>query len=461
MARTNKAVKTSVFQETRLAGGMGMGAAVQSPENELRRLVMTCLLWEDLAYQDGRSVVEDIKAIVPKVSPEKVYEITVATRKEQKLRHVPLLLIREMCRYPEHRKFVHRAIQEVCTRPDQMGELLSIYWKSNNGKKSIPNQMKSGLAEAFNNFDEYQLSKWNRDAEIKLRDVMFLVHPKPSSENQANLFNKLAQDTLAPAETWEVKLSAARNDAEKAAVWNDLIERNKLGALAILRNLRNMQQVLPKPTVRKAIAQAKPDMLLPIDFVKAFDYAGDFVKDLEALMFKCLAQFPKLKGETLFVLDVSGSMQCPVSAKSQYTRIDAGVAMAMMAIEMSESCSFYLTAGGWGSHKTEKVVPHRGFGLIPEVRNMIPKMGGGGIFTRQCLEHLSKVEKTPDRIIVFSDSQDCDGANRTPKPFGDKNYIVDVSNHRNGVNYKGIWTAEISGWSEHFLRFIAELENNG
>lgn len=460
MARTNKTVKNSVFQETRLAGGMGMGAAVQSPESELRRLVMTCLLWEDLAYQDGRSVVDDIKAIVPKVSPEKVYEITVATRKEQKLRHVPLLLIREMCRYPEHKKFVHRAIQEVCTRPDQMGELLSIYWKSNNGKKSIPNQMKSGLAEAFNNFDEYQLAKWNRDAEIKLRDVMFLVHPKPSSEAQTTLFNKLAQNTLATPDTWEVGLSAAKNKEEKIAVWENLIENKKLGALATLKNLRNMQEVLPKSTVRKAIAQARPDMLLPIDFIKAVDHAGDFVRDIEELMFRCLAQYPKLKGETIFVLDVSGSMNAVLSAKSQYNRIDAGVAMAMMAMEMCESCSIYLTAGsdGASTHKTEKVTPHRGFGLLPEVRSMVPKMGGGGIFTRQCLEFISKKEKTPDRIIVFSDSQDCDSLNKTPKPFGDKNYIVDVSNHKNGINYRGIWTAEISGWSEHFLRFIAELE---
>ena len=64
-----------------------------------------------------------------------------------------------------------------------------------------------------------------------------------------------------------------------------------------------------------------------------------------------------------------------------------------------------------------------------------------------------------DRIIVFSDSQDCDWPDkRIPKPFGRHNYICDVSAHTKGINYKGVWTAEISGWSEHFLTFIASLE---
>jgi 60 kDa SS-A/Ro ribonucleoprotein len=64
-----------------------------------------------------------------------------------------------------------------------------------------------------------------------------------------------------------------------------------------------------------------------------------------------------------------------------------------------------------------------------------------------------------DRIVVFSDSQDCDWPGKqTPAPFGNYNYIVDVSAHSRGINYDGLWTAEISGWSEHFLAYIAALE---
>ena len=64
-----------------------------------------------------------------------------------------------------------------------------------------------------------------------------------------------------------------------------------------------------------------------------------------------------------------------------------------------------------------------------------------------------------DRIIVFSDSQDCDlPTNGKPQPFGTRNYICDVSAHTRGVNYKGVWTAEISGFSENFLTYIGAVE---
>lgn len=63
-------------------------------------------------------------------------------------------------------------------------------------------------------------------------------------------------------------------------------------------------------------------------------------------------------------------------------------------------------------------------------------------------------------FLRFTDSQDIDYYNESilPEPFGTYNYICDVSAHTRGVNYKGRYTAEISGWSEHFLTYIAALE---
>ena len=35
---------------------------------------------------------------------------------------------------------------------------------------------------------------------------------------------------------------------------------------------------------------------------------------------------------------------------------------------------------------------------------------------------------------------------------------MDVSAHQRGVAYAGLWTAEISGWSERVLNFVAGCE---
>ena len=65
---------------------------------------------------------------------------------------------------------------------------------------------KKGLAKAFHNFKEYHFAKYDRDAEIKLRDVMFMVRPKPQNTLEEELYKKIADRTLKTPETWEVLL---------------------------------------------------------------------------------------------------------------------------------------------------------------------------------------------------------------------------------------------------------------
>ena len=143
--------------------------------------------------------------------------------------------------------------------------------------------------------------------------------------------------------------------------------------------------------------------------------------------------------------------------------MDAAAAMTVLAAEMCEHVGVYATAGSDScrKHSTEWIKPLRGFALSEEILNAAQQLGGGGIFTRQVLEFVKTRETVqPDRIVVFSDSQDCDlPGSGQPKPFGKHNYIVDVSAHKHGINYAGAWTAEIAGWSEHFLRFIAGMES--
>ncbi|MBP9778629.1 MAG: VWA domain-containing protein [Rickettsiaceae bacterium] len=447
--------KDSRFSEEKLAGGSGLKAAKQDAASQLRRAVMSCLLWENLAYESGSEVAQNITSLIPQVDPEVCAQIAIEARYDQKLRHVPLLICKVMAGLKTHKALVGDTLYRVINRPDEITEFLSIYWVG--GKCPISKQVKLGLAKAFSKFDEYQLAKWDR-GQIKLKDVMRMVHPRP---NQDNLYKKVVDGTLSTPTTWEVKISEAGSDVnKKRAAWELLLDENKLGALALLKNLRGMQQCnVPNSKIVEALNRANPQMLLPIDFIRAADNAPSLVRPIEDLMFRCLSQFKKLAGETLFILDVSGSMGSKLSSKTEYTRIDAGIAMAILAMEMAENCSIYLTAGKDYSreHKTELIPSYRGFGLASHIKGKINSMGGGGIFTRQCLESINKGNK-PDRIIVFSDSQDCDLVNKVPNPFGVHNYIVDVSSHKNGINYKGVWTAEISGWSEHFLRFISELE---
>ena len=454
-----------------IAGQVTDAAAAQTNIAQLRRAVLANLLWENIAYMDGQSITNEIKKLIPLCNPMDVANLTIEARTMQKLRHTPLFLAVEMCKHDATRPYVKDVLPKIITRADMLTDFMALYWAD--GKCPICNAAKKGLAEAFHNFKEYHFAKYDRDAEIKLRDVMFMVRPKPETPLEAELYKKIADRTLETPETWEVLLSLAHTNEEKAAVWTKLITECKIGGKAMLMNIRNMQQVgVARPIIEQGLDNLKGAMLLPLDFLKAMRESTGFDREIEAAMLKTYENMPKLPGKTLFIVDVSGSMGSITSSGSKFTRLDQACSMAMLAANQCTDFELVCTAGSDRELREEQMripYPSKGFNLFKEILKSRDTVGGGGIFTYQCLEKLRKElgDKIHDyeRIIVFSDSQDIDvsswsspNKDKKPRPFGKYNYICDVSCHTHGINYKGVWTAEISGWSEHFLTYIAAYE---
>lgn len=423
---------------------------------------MACMLWEDEFYESGVSIAKRITELLPQVDAATVADIAVRARNESKLRHVPLLIVREMARLPSHRHLVAYTLFNVIQRPDELGEFVSIYWKDK--RQPLSAQVKKGLARAFGKFDAYQLGKYNREAKVTLRDVMFLVCPKPKDAQQAALFKSLADNSLAAPDTWEVRLSEGAN---KKDTFTRLINENRLGALALLRNLRGMQDAgVARETIVKGLESMNVERVLPFRFIAAKPYATAFEPQLEAAMFKCCAELPKLPGKTVLVVDTSGSMTGGnVSAKSDLTRVDAAKALAMLVREQCEDASIYATAGDdyARKHATMQVPARRGFALADLFfsEEMGRQIGGGGIFLKQCMDYIAEREKDVARVIVLTDEQDCDNKCSPEKAvaLGKHNYIVNVSSYKNGIAYQK-WT-HINGWSEHVIEYILAAESQG
>ena len=367
MGKLNPLVKpTSKLDTERLAGGSGALAAKQSDVALLRRAVLANLLWEDVAYMDGKKVAEEIKRLIPLCPAIDVYNIALEARLMQKLRHTPLFIAVEMCKYPEHKLFVADLLPKIITRADMLTDFLALYWKD--GKKPICNQAKKGLSAAFHNFNEYKLAKYDRDAAIKLRDVMFLCRPKPNNDYETKLFKKVADRTLTPPETWEVLLSAGEDRKE---TWTKLIFENKIGGLAMLRNINNMKKAdVDRRVIVEGLTRLKSSMLLPLDFLKAERMNPEFSRDIEDAMLESYKNLPKLPGKTLFIVDVSGSMGSLTSGRSQFSRMDQACAMAMLAINQCEDYELVATAGTDALRKqaSEHIkYPQKGFGVFKQI----------------------------------------------------------------------------------------------
>ena len=87
----------------------GAVAAVVSPEKQLRRSVMACMLWEDTFYESCEEIGKRIAALIPQVGFDKTATIAVEAREKMKLRHVPLLLalFEAMCEQDEDERRTH------------------------------------------------------------------------------------------------------------------------------------------------------------------------------------------------------------------------------------------------------------------------------------------------------------------------------------------------------------------
>jgi len=461
----------------------GRAFARMTPAQALRRSVMACLLWEDTFYEDGQSIGDRILSLVKLVPGPDVAAIAIDAREQQNLRHVPLLICAAMARHFRG-KLVSDTIARVIQRVDELSEFLALYWKLNpptgtdhNGRPinaPLSKQVKLGLAKAFQKFSAYEIAKYNRDASVKLRDVMFLVHPKPKDGTRARVANaiqkpdyqrgdtlrhqdgqgamwaQMTTDTLESPDTWEVALSGG---ADKRLTFERLLSENKLGYLALLRNLRGMTDAgVNVDMIRAAIiARRGAQRVLPFRYVAAARACPQLEPAIDQALSEAIGELPVLPGRTVVLVDVSGSMDAKLSAKSDMTRLDAGAALASLINGDVRMYSF--------SNALAEVPPRRGMAGVDAIIRSQPH-GGTELF--QAVAAVNKHAGQYDRLIVITDEQATGNFRQIgPQTLPDPNpgaigYMINVATDKHGVGY-GKWR-HIDGWSENVIRWIIESE---
>lgn len=452
----------------------GTIAARITPIQELRRTLLACLLWEDTFYESGEAVATRLATLTADASAPDVYRLALDARTQMKLRHAPLLVARALAARKPVPLGYAEFLAELIQRPDELTEFLAIYWQGQapDQRQPLAAAVKRGLAAAFRKFDAYRLAKYNRPGAITLRDVLFLVHGKPTDglgrwdkeiRRAAKrggmilrapltagelVYAQLVDGTLPAPDTWEVALSAGK---DKKATWERLIAERQLGALALLRNLRNMEQAdVDRALIKNALATAHVARVLPFRFIAAARHAPSLEPELAAAMFRALAETPKLPGRTAFVIDTSPSMwEEKVSAHSEMDRFEAAAALCILGRELCADVRIY----AFNEHSVE-VPARRGFAL----RDALAQTKGGS--SRGGLGVAQANADGYDRIVVITDGQwhpMHDGtAQICPPPLGPQAYMVNVATYKNAVGY-GVWT-QIDGWSEAVLTYIAAAE---
>ncbi len=418
-------------RNTQTTNHEGAKAFALSPEMELYSTVATTML-SDVTYEKADDRLARIQTLLKTADPRFAAKLAVYARTALNLRTAPLVLATELAKRAAGTDLVSRTITRIVQRPDEITELLAYYAVANGrtGTKKlarISKQVQKSLAGSFNRFDEYQFAKYDRDGAVKLRDALFLVHPKAKDEAQQAIFDKLVKGELATPYTWETELSALGQrpfESEKAkaaavkAKWEELIASRKLGYMALLRNLRNILQAGVSGASIEAVCAYLADeqavqasKQLPFRFLSAYrelsavqsGYTSLVLDALETAVRASVAKVPgfNLYTKVVVACDVSGSMQTPVSAKSSVKLYDIGLLLGML---LQSKCKNVVN-GMFGD--TWKTVQLPAKNVLQNVDAFYKREGEVGYSTNGFLviQDLVKRRYVTDKVMLFTDVQ--------------------------------------------------------
>lgn len=434
MARLNK-------KRTADAGHEAAATETFSPNDELARLVSCCLLGERNFYVAGAEVDARIRALAAVVPVENVAQIAVHARRDLGLRHTPLLLL--VCLAPRNAGVIVReAAKSILRTPRDAMDLVALYWA--NGKKALPHAFRAAICDGFDRWTSYQIAKYAtlKNVSVRLRDLAFLAHPNPGE--RAPLFSDMANNILRAPDTWESALSVPGVD--KRAVWERLLSEHKLGALALIRNLRNMEDVgVSTDLVRNALQSAFATDVWPWQVLAAAREAPAYIHDLDALMIRSAGSVPRLSGHTGILVDVSGSMDNALSSHGTMTRVDAAAGMAVVLREVCERCTIAAFSNQVGI--LQPPLP-RGAALAHRI---VESMAHQGTFLGRAVSGFRMAVDDLDRMVILTDEQSHDTVNYTGKT---RAFLVNLAPYQRGVSWSGSLT-RIDGWSGNVIRYLA------
>ena len=477
----------------------GENAYKMTPEMELYTAVVTCAM-SDKFYESTDKRIERIADLIRKVDPVFVAKLAVYTRTQMNLRSIPMLLIVELAKIHNGDSLVKRTIEQCVLRADEITELLMCYQLRNHDGKSIKklgklsHQIQEGLKSAFNRFDEYQFAKYDRsNLKVKLKDALFLVHPKASSPEQQAIFDKIVSGELQTPYTWETQLSELGQKhfdtkEEKAealkALWEELIDSGRLGYMALLRNLRNILQANVSPAHIEKVtshicdpAKVANSKQLPFRFLAAYKELMDVTSVhtdsvLSALEKAVRESVNNLEGfgadtSVLVAADVSGSMFTTISPKSSVMNYDIGILLSML---LKSKCSSVIS-GMFGDSWKVLNLPQEN--ILANTIEMKRREGEVGYSTNgyKVIDYLVDNNIKMDKVMMFTDMQMWDSTYREKhiqKSWAKyrqmypeaKLYLFDLQGYGQApVRLVGDDVTLIAGWSDKVFDVLNAVEN--
>ncbi len=462
----------------------GAPAYARDARSELFLLAVTNMVGENTFYESAGHRDERFEQLVRKVAvadPKWFRGFLVWLRNEANMRTASVVAA------VEGAKALHAArvgggryLFEGLARADEPGEALA-YWLDRYGRP-IPKPIKRGIADAATRlYDEFSFFKWDSErSAVRFADVIDLVRPDPANMRQNQLFRYILDArrghnaitdgfvhasylpmTVRQTEwrtnagksplpvaglldpehirgaglTWEDVMSELGGKVSKAELWAALVP--SMGYMALLRNLRNFDQAgVSDQVAQKVLAKlTDPDQVqrsrqFPLRFLSAYREAPSlrWGYGLETALDLSTAALPVLPGRTLVLVDMSGSMDANLSARSSVSRRDAAAVFAVALAKRNPAGTDLVQFGT----RAERVVFSVGDSALKIASTKF--RGMGGTHTRAAAQQFYAGH---DRVIILTDEQSHDGDPTAVIPSSVPCYTWNLAGYRFGSTPAG------------------------
>jgi hypothetical protein len=307
--------------------------------------------------------------------------------------------------FENKRQFYHY----FCRRPDDVAEIFGAVDMLGNRRSHA---LVRGCGDYLSSIsDNYTLAKYKLTGKkYNMYDLINITH----AHNY--VIDKYKNNTLPPAETWENIIS---NSVDKNKDWVYLVTNNKLGYLALIRNLNNILPAIEEaaPNQFKTILDEylvpaltnqwviRSSLVSPLQIYTAYKNLNvrnyTIIHALEEAFLLSTSNIPNLEGLTMLAFDVSGSMEQPFSKNSSLSIVEVCAVYA---------AAFFVSNRNVDIIKFGDYAKPCNYSRHDSVFNLINKFKdndecGYGTYINSLIPHMGAIY---DRILLFSDMQVCE-----------------------------------------------------
>ncbi|QAU12164.1 TROVE domain-containing protein [Halorubrum sp. BOL3-1] len=425
--------------------------------------------------------------------PEFVLKLAAYARQELYLRDIPQVLLvlaanDERFKDDSPESLIREWAPAIIQRMDETATALAVHDQLFGGTAPWP--LRRGIEDALVAMaDAYTLGKYELSRrEVTLHDVFNRIHPEPVDNEQEALFERFMRgdlddypdiDPVPSPNTWDTVISERGNTRD---AWETLIEDDAytLPIFASIRNLRNMLEAgVDEDTIvaHLDLEAVRHAPLYPFRYYQAYTalqeadiHAPAVEQWLEAAIDVAVKTVPVGFGDTFVAVDLSGSMDHPLSANSTLRLKEIGALFGAILADQGAQ------VGGFGDD-FQTVPMHVDTPVLQRQDAVLAADEDVGNSTNgwKAIDHLRERGEPVERIVIFTDMQIWDSTpfmardSQTVKSAFDAYraevaadtalYLVDLAAYGDLVTPEGYENVyNISGWTENVLTFVKHAE---